>query len=341
MWRETTKHERNRKIFDEEFEHFLPKRILDFHVHVFQDGVAPPGVAFSCGGHPITGYDFEALELDLAECFPGRETKAVCFGLPDPTYNLAENNRYIADHCDNERLFALRLFDPHADTPESVGRDLATGKYFGLKPYPDYTRKPNLNDATIVDMLPEWVMEIASRYHSIIMLHIPRSARLADPLNQTQIEDYATRFPRVNIVVAHIGRAYFYKNVVGNLKRFVDLPNVFVDLTMLNHADVLEYTFSHFPHDRILFGTDIPIALAPGKSVEINDQYTYVTPIPWKLSISDDHGKLKFTSFLFEELRAIKHAVDRLSLPRSFVEGVFHNYGWALLQQTRKAMTNT
>ena len=83
--------------------------------------------------------------------------------------------------------------------------------------------------------------------------------------------------------------------------------------------------------EKILFGTDIPIALAPGKSVEINDQYTYVTPVPWKLSISDDHDKIKFASFLNEQLRAIKKAVRSAGLGGDFVEQIFFSNGMKLL----------
>ena len=89
--------------------------------------------------------------------------------------------------------------------------------------------------------------------------------------------------------------------------------------------------------ESILFGTDIPIALAPGKSIEINDQYTYVTPGPWPLSISDAHGRLVFTSFLYEELRAIKKAVRRLRLADQFVEGIFYTNGIQLLEETLAA----
>ena len=35
MWRETTKHERNMRIWQEELDEFVPKKVLDFHVHVF------------------------------------------------------------------------------------------------------------------------------------------------------------------------------------------------------------------------------------------------------------------------------------------------------------------
>jgi glutamate-1-semialdehyde 2,1-aminomutase len=139
------------------------------------------------------------------------------------------------------------------------------------------------------------------------------------------------RYPKARIVLAHIGRAYYLKNILEGLPPVKDLPNLYFDLAMLNHREVLEHLFREVDASRILYGTDTPIAIAPGKSVEINDQYTYVTPVPWDLSISDDHRKLVFTSFLYEELRAIRKAVERLSLSREWVRGLFYDNGARLL----------
>jgi hypothetical protein len=168
-----------------------------------------------------------------------------------------------------------------------------------------------------------------------VMLHVPRPGRLADPLNQRQIVELCTRYPRARIVLAHVGRAYYLAGVAGCLDRLKDLPNLYYDLAMLNHWEVLEHLFRTVPADRVLFATDTPIALAPGKSVEINDQYTYVTPVPWDISICDDRGRLRFTSFLYEELRAIRKAVERLGLGRTFVEGLFYGNGMRLLRAAR------
>ncbi|MEW6235031.1 MAG: amidohydrolase family protein [Candidatus Omnitrophota bacterium] len=327
MWRETTKHERNRIIFKEEFDAFLPPVILDFHVHVFNEGVVPAEEPYSCGGHPIGRYDLADLEHDLSEIYPGRRTLAVCFGFPHVKYDRQRNNAYLAEQCDNRRFFPFRLFDPLEDAPELLRRDLENGRFRGLKPYLDYVRKPNLNDVEIPEMLPDWAMEIADELGLIVMLHIPRKARLADPLNQRQVIELCVKYPRARIVLAHIGRAYYLKNIVGQLHNLKDIPNLYFDLAMLNHWEVMEYLFQNVSPEKILYGTDIPIALAPGKSVEINDQYTYVTPVPWELSISDDHRKLVFTSFLYEELRAIKKAVERSGLGRDFVEGLFYGNG--------------
>ena len=336
MWRETTKQERNRILFYEELDDFLPEKILDFHVHLFDEGVVPAGEMFSCSGHPITHYDRKELERDLEETYPGRETYAVCFGFPEVRYNRKENNETLAQACDRRRFFPLRLFDPAMDDPATLLEDLVSHRFFGIKPYPNYVRKANINEVCIHEMLPAWVMEIINDKHLAVMLHIPRKGRLADPLNQQQIMELCERYPHARIILAHIGRAYFLKNVIGNLEVVKCYPNLYVDLAMLNHWEVLEYTFSQVPHEKILYGTDIPLALAPGKSVEINDQYTYVTPVPWELSISDDHQKLAFTSFLYEELRAVKKAVERLHLKQVFKQKLFFENGMWLLEEIRQ-----
>lgn len=331
MWRETTKHERNLKIWREELDGLVPEKVLDFHVHVFNEAAVPKGKPFPSGGHPIPGYTFEELSQDLSETYPGRETSAVCFGLPDVDYDQASNDRYVAAGADGERWYGLRLIGPSED-PEKVRADVIAGGFFGLKPYPVYVRKENVADVEVHEMLPAGIMEVANDLGLAIMLHIPRGARLADPLNQKQVAGLCTTYPNAKIVLAHIGRAYYYKSAVGHLDQLKGLDNLWFDTAMVTNADVIEYAFRTVRQDRVLYGTDVPIALAPGHSVEINNQYTYVTPVKWDLSISDDHGKLVFTSFLYEELRAIKKAVDRLGLSHFFRQDFFHNNGRRLLE---------
>jgi predicted TIM-barrel fold metal-dependent hydrolase len=331
VWRETTKHERNLKIWREELDEFVPPNVLDFHVHVFDAATLPEGEGYDCAGHEIFQYDLDDLRGDLADAYPGRETLAVCFGSPHENYDRDANNRYVAAACDGRRFFPFRLLGP-AEPPERVRADVAAGRFLGFKPYLNYVRKADPNLVEIPEMLPAALMRIADELRLIVMLHIPRKDRLADPLNQQHVIELCRAYPNARIVLAHIGRAYFLRNVVGHLDRLAGLANLYVDTAMVNNPEVLEHAFRVFPHERILYGTDIPIALAPGKSVEINDQYTYVTPVPWRLSISDDHGRLRFTSFLYEQLRGIRKAVERVGLGRQFVEDLFFGNGMRLLE---------
>jgi len=335
MWRTEEFVKQNAEIFGEEMEGFLPRKILDFHVHVFPAATLTDGLPFICAGHPIEKYDIEDFETDMAAVLPGRNVSAVIFGLPDPKYDNDINNRYVAECGNGDRYTPFRMFDPHVDTPDTLSADIDRGVFRGLKPYLTFARKKNPDDVQIPDMLPDWVMEIANSRKLIITLHIPRKLRLADPDNQKYVAEYAEKYPDATLVIAHIGRAYFLKNIAGNLERLKDLPNVYIDLAMLNNWEVLEHAFRQFDHKRILFGSDVPVALAPGKSVEIDNQYTYVTPVPWELSISDEHAKLKFTSFLYEEFRAIRKAVERLGLGKDFVRDILYRNGTCLLNKNR------
>jgi len=332
-WRKEEFVERSERIFREEFEGFLPREIVDFHVHVFGEE--------TCGGEPLNSagnalwtYETNDFEQDVKALLPGCKVKAVCFGLPEPKYDWKRNNEYVASIA-GESFVGLRLFNPKEDTPEGLRADLAKGRFRGLKPYPDFARASSPSKATIAEMLPEWCMEIANELELVIMLHIPRKGRLADESNLEWIEKNAIAYPNAAIVVAHIGRAYFLKNVVGNLDRLAPFENVYIDIAMLNNWEVLEYAFTHFPQGRVLYGSDAPIAFAEGKSVEINDQYTYVTPLPWELSICDTTGRVQYTSFMYEELRAVRKATARAGKGDAFVEGLFGGNAERLLANRR------
>jgi hypothetical protein len=332
VWKETTKKERNLKIYNEEIRDFVPDRVLDFHVHVFNEETIPasePG--FELPGVTIRSYTIPELFEDFGEIFPGKTCSAVVFGFPDVKYSSDVNNRYVARGCDRKRAFPFRLIRPE-ERPETVENELMEMGFLGVKPYLNYVTGKKPDDIEVKDMLPAKIMEVVDRLGLIVMLHVPRRERLADPVNQRQIAELAKAFPNASFVLAHVGRAYYLRNIVGHLQTLAPIRNVYFDVSMLNNWEVLEYLFSRCDRKKIIYGTDIPIAVCGGKSVEINDQYTYVTSKPWHLSISDDHGKIVFTSFIYEQIRAIKKAVGRLGLRENFLEDLFHRNGELLLK---------
>jgi len=325
MWRDTEFVERNRKIFEEELDAFVPRRVFDAHVHVYNEGVCRPGEPSNVAGHPVDRYEYGDLFADYAAVLPGREVKAVCFGSPNPDRDNRRNDEYVASAADRGRVVPFRLLDPAVDTPESLERDVAERDFRGLKPYLRFVRDKEPDDVEIPDMLPDWAMDVADRRGLAVTLHVPRAARLADASNQEHVVRLAKRFPKARIIVAHIGRAYFLRNVLGNLDAFAAHGNLYLDLAMVQNPDVFEHAFERFPLSRILFASDAPIAFAPGKAVEINHQYSYVTPVPWELAIHDAAHRIRFTSFLYEELRAIAKAVERLALDEASVRAIFHD----------------
>jgi len=328
-WRENEIVLRHRKIFEEELDSFLPDRIVDSHVHVFPDGTSPNGTV-DCGGNEIGKYSFDDFLLDCKALLPGRKAGALCMGFPDAAFDAKRNNSFAADNARDARCRALRLFDP-SEEPEATIKDLESGRFAGVKPYPCYVKGKSQSEVEVCDMLPSWIMEELERLELVAVLHLPRAGRLADPANLEGLERLCKSFPRSKIILAHVGRAYFLKCALGNVERLAKLPNLWFDLAMLNNADVLEHAFKSVPREKILFGSDAPIAFALGKSVEANDQYAYLTPRRWALSIHDATGRIAYASFLYEELRAIRTASKRLALKDAFLEAIFHDNAAKLL----------
>jgi len=332
IWKQTVAQARNRRIFEIEFDDFLPRRIVDFHVHVFPRSVNPGRRPFSCAGHPLREYLAGDFFRDSARVYPGREVRGVFFGMPFQGWRQRANDLYVARACDCVHSFPVRLLDPATDSEELLRKDVAEHGFVGLKPYPDYVRGVARDRVRLHHMLPDWAMQVADEMGLLVILHLPRPGRLADPVNRRDIAGLCRRWPRARIVLAHVGRAYYLRNALIGLSPVADISNLWFDTAMLNNWEVLALLFRRVAPSRILYGTDTPIALAPGKSVEINDQYTYVTPVPWELSIHDSGGKLQFTSFLYEELRAIKRAVEETGWDGSFIERLFFRNAMELLK---------
>jgi len=320
----------DRQIYDRELRGFLPSRIFDAHVHLFDRSCLNPGAGFppkSCYQKFGGTFPLESC-LDWAKTLlPEQEFYLNSFGHPSHEANLDTSAAYTGRISDNRRFFGMAIVSPQ-DTVKAVIRRVELNRLIGYKPYLDFVSRKNAGEITINDMLPPALMQAADQRGMAITLHIPRPARLADPVNQVQMVELCRRYPRVQIIFAHIGRAYFLRNIVGFLDGIAACPNAYVDTAMVNHEGVLEYCFRNFPRDRILFGSDAPVAFLRGKSVEINHQYAYLMGEEYEIgtSIYDARHVVTFTTFFYEQLRGIKLAAERAGLTSAEVENIFfHN----------------
>ena len=319
----------DRQVYDRELKGFLPEKMFDAHVHVFDTSCLVPGYTFP----PKHVYQKVGGVFTLEQCLewaaallPEQAFSMNCFGQPSCDTNLEKAADYCGSIADNRRCFAMALVSPR-DSAETVIRRVERNRLIGYKPYLDFVDWKEKRDVTIHDMLPAAQMEAADARGLAVTLHIPRPGRLGDPVNQRQMVELCRRYPRAKILFAHIGRAYALGNVVGFLDGIAACPNAYIDTAMVNHEGVLEYAFRNFPKDRILFGSDAPIAFLRGKSVEINNRYAYLMAEDYAIgtSIYDADHAVTFTSFFYEQLRGIKRAAERAALSRDDIENIFFN----------------
>jgi predicted TIM-barrel fold metal-dependent hydrolase len=321
--------EADRQVYEQELRGFLPARIFDAHAHLFDRSCLLPGATFpprslyqKFGGC----FSLEQYLAWVAALLPAQAFHLNSFGHPSRECDRDASAAYSGRISDNHRFFGMALVSPH-DTAEAVVRRVEDNRLVGYKPYLDFVDWKASREVTLHDMLPAAQMEAAEARGLVVTLHIPRPARLADPVNQAQMVELCRRYPGVKIIFAHIGRAYYLSNVIGFLDGIADCPNAYVDSAMVNHEGVLDYTFRNFPRRRILFGSDAPVAFLRGKSVEINNQYAYLMGEDYEIgtSIYDARHAVAFTPFFFEQLRGIKLAAERAGLSASELDDFFFN----------------
>lgn len=335
----------DRRIFRDELAPWLPDRLFDAHVHVFPKDAFTPGYvlpAKSCYRKFGCEHTFEQCLFTASALLPGIEFSMLAFGTPGTETNRDRAADYLGNRVDNRRFFGLALVSPK-DSVADIEHRIRKNHLLGYKPYRNLVTWKPAEEVTINDMLPAEQMALADDLGLAVMLHIPRSRRLADPRNQAELADLCRNYPHARIIVAHIGRAYYLWNIIGNIEFLAEYPNAYVDLAMLNHPDVIEYTLRHFPTERILFGSDAPIAWLRGKSVEINNQYAYIMGEDFRIgtAVYDTEGAVEYTFFFYEILRAMGLAFHRAALSREQIEGICYGNAQCLFSEVAGRLSGT
>ena len=322
--------EMDRKIYRDELAPALPPKILDAHVHLWSADDFPPGFQFPAKsfnnrfGGTFTPEQFRAI---MKELLPEQEVGFVGFGSP-----CREADRSKVPETVGANEFSEVLLSPE-DPAELIQQRVETSGACGVKPYLNCAAEvygKNSNDVEIRDMMTPAQLEYLNRAGLAVTLHIPRPGRFSDPVNRAQMMELCEKYPNIKFIFAHIGRAYFMRGIrEGNPAAFACYPNAYFDTAMINHEGVLAYTFDHFPAERVLFGTDAPIALLRGKSVEINDQYAYLIGENYEIgtTIPVLNHAVEFTTFYYEQLRAVLGSV-----PAGQKENVFYNNAYQLFK---------
>lgn len=327
----------DRFIYETELKDFLPGKIFDSHIHLFDESCLNAGYEFpekSCYNKFGGKFTFESCIEYFNAILPEQEIFFNHFGHPAIESDLEASAKYTGKISDNKNYFGMALISPK-DEISSIKKRIESHRLIGYKPYLNFVDWKDKNGITISDMLPNEQMEYADKKGIAVTLHIPRPERLADPVNQKQMVEICKSFPNAKIIFAHIGRAYYLQNVIGYLDGITKCPNAYIDTAMVNHEGVLEYAFRKFPRERILFGSDAPIAFLRGKSVEINNQYTYLMGEDYEIgtAIYDMKNAVDFTFFCYEQLRGIKLASSRAGLSRKEIENIFFGNSFTLFSE--------
>ena len=341
----------DRRVYEEELKDFLPDKIFDVHCHINLEEHKPP-VVLKPGEKKRTvtwpslvakQNSIEDLQETYELFFPGKDCKALMFSNCGPGDDV---NAYVSESSKKSGFPALYYSHPE-QSAEEIERRIREGGFLGLKSYLDLAPKylPG-NEIRIFDFFPKHQLAKLNEMGAICMLHIPRNGRLKDQVNIQQILEIRREFPKVRLIVAHIGRAYTKEDVGDAFDYLTQEPETMYDFC----ANCCEYAITELIRrvgpKHVMFGLDLPILRMRTHRIEENG--TYINLIPPGMygdpsqdshlrEVSPEEAE-KITFFAYEELLAFKRACQTLGVSKADVEDMMYNNAANLIEGARKSI---
>ncbi len=318
--------ERDREIWNRELASFVPPRVFDSHLHLYESSHFNGKVPALCATGP-SDVGWDVFQNKIAEIMPDREVTGLAFGFPTPTVDFKAANDFLARESKHIGALGQMLINPAMD-PDFIRETVQRDGFVGLKPYHIYASEKPTFDAHIPSFLPEAQMQVAHELGLSITLHIVRSQALADPSNQEVLRRYATKYPNARMILAHAARGFNPHHTVVGIESLRGLRNVWFDTSAVTDCGAYEAIIKVIGHDRLMYGSDFPVSHIRGRCVGLGDNFLWLTPENTKLDAA--YANVQFTLVGIESLRTLKVAALACGLSDEQVEDIFFGNGAAL-----------
>lgn len=241
--------------------------VVDFHTHVGRRQFWNPEILEEFRKMNPTFMDsMETLMIpeNLVAFFKSQGIDyAVCIADHSPITGYVPND-FLIEFCQGHpELIPFCAVNPHdPDIARAMAAYLERHRIGGFKFFPTY-QYFYPNDRKLYPFY-----ELLQAAGKVVMFHTGTSsfkgakALYGDPI---YIEEVAVDFPRLNVVMAHSGRPFWYEKAFY-LSRLHE--NLYMDLTGIPPQQLM----THFPKletniDRVLFGTDFPAQPKPLRTI--------------------------------------------------------------------------
>lgn len=320
--------EYDKKVYEEKLRDFLPDKIIDVHTHLWEPGTRKAKQKGCVGWTQIVApsMTIEDMEATFAAIYPDKKVTQVVIGSPSCPLDIV--NAYVrkcADATGKKSLYCTNW----DSTPEEIEAAMKAG-FCGIKPYQNNSPKYiPANEVRIFDFLTHEQLEYMNKVNGIVMLHIPRSLRLRDPINLAQMMEIDERYPNAKVIIAHIGRAYVEQDLGDAFDILKNTKNLYFDFAANTFDLGMEKLIETVGVKRVMYGSDMPFSKM--RMYRINDNGMYVNMVPRGM-YGDLTGEVHMretdetdiTTFIYEELLAFRRAAEHLGLSREDVSDIMY-----------------
>jgi len=337
----------DKQYYEKKIKDFLPENIIDIHTHVYrkyESREAQEDIKRTVTWPSLVAAENPAEDLQetYSLMFPGKKVTPLIFAAVDPKEAINTMNTYIRECSEKHHIPSLYFARPEEST-EELRENIESGGFLGVKVYLNFSPAYIPGDEIrIFDFLPPHQLKVLDELGCIVMLHIPRSGRLRDPVNIAQILEIEEKYQNLQLILAHIGRAYCREDVGDALNILSKTKNLVFDFAASTNEWVFARTIEAVGPKRILFGSDLPIVRM--RMRRICEKGTYINIVPKGLygDVSGDKNMREvdgekadaLTFFMYEEINAFRKAAEETGLSKSDIEDVFYNNSRKIIENT-------
>lgn len=307
----------DREFYERELASFIPDRIFDAHTHLWCENSSSAPFRNIC---PAVGLK-EYREL-MNALHPGRQPAALFIPLPSGEC-ASQNNEWIAQHTADDPLCRGLFFVKPEDDPEWVRGEVRRLGLHGLKCYHTVAATTPTWEADIPDYLPEPLVKVAHEEGWVITLHMVKARAVADPGNIHWIRHYCETYPNMKLILAHSARGFAPTHNLEGLPHLTGLDNLYFDTSANCEPVAHEAIIRIIGHDKLLYGSDLPVSHLRGRSVAAADTFIWLyenSPV-W----GEKHSVIHPVLVGLEHLRSLKWACWSTRLNDNQIEDIFWN----------------
>jgi hypothetical protein len=244
-------------------------KICDCHCHVSS---GPNDMIKGAKSTLRPEYPFSVKDIqyvyDRLFASQGIETVSIVFDTPLPVYDMDQKNRKLLTDPDlDQRIIPFAVITPDMSDSQ-IESYLAMGAK-GFKATPrtpsSQVKKKSINEISLFEMIHPAVLRLADENRLPFIVHLPQlvvSTRNREVIKD-ELEEIATKYPHITIILAHLGQAQtLYK--VMDLLSWIEEKNltnqVWMDISAVSVFTVFSIAFKRSVN--LLYGTDNDFALA-------------------------------------------------------------------------------
>jgi predicted TIM-barrel fold metal-dependent hydrolase len=336
-------HRVDMQVYRDEIAPILPPEVLDIHTHVWSEALAAEKkynrYAATDGYRGIPNqYGYSELDHSGRTLFPDRTYHAVCFGSPFPeAVQMGTNDEVSSGAREWPHRYPLLVATP-ADSTDKLRQILLRGRFYGIKVAVNLEPHAYATDR-VTHVFSEAQRRVADEFGLMVMLHIPRASRLADPEHVADILQVCSECPKAYVMLAHLGRSYCTWSIRDSIHSLKDVPNLYWDVSFVQNAMVYEILFENVDSRRVLFGTDLPVADVRGHRVCVNGQWVDVTRDRYSWAAFRREGQpIEATFMAYEIIRALREGAERAGLDKEQLRAIFFSNGMGLIEDIRNRL---